>query len=177
MKSEDLKKSAKIKKTEKPDNEQQLQALTKENQELSDKLNQLQQQMKEQHIRHAADRDNANKRHNQQLAQSAKYASESFAKDVLDIIDAMQMARNTIKPETQAELTNGLDMAISVMLNTLAKHGIKPIDTTGKLNPELHIAVKKEQSEEPDNTIIQTLQAGYTMHDRVLRPASVIVSG
>lgn len=182
MRSDDLKtaKTAKSnKKSETADiaDKKLLNELTKDNQQLKEQLNQLEEQIKEQQIRHAADRDNANKRHTQQLAQTAKYASESFAKDILEIIDAMQMARKSVKSETQTELSEGLDMAISVMLKTLAKHGIVQIDTTGKFDPELHIAVKKEQSEDPANTIIQTLQQGYIMHDRVLRHASVIVAG
>lgn len=151
---------------------------------LEQKITMLEQKLAEQEavikdlkLRQLAENDNRNKMHKKQLEQSAKYATEKFAKDMLQIIDAMHMAATAITPETDQNLAKGIEMAITVMLKTLDQHGIKPIKTEGIMDPELHIAVKIEESEQKANTIISTLQQGYTMHDRVLRPASVVVAG
>lgn len=79
---------------------------------------------------------------------------------------------------TAPELAKGIDMALQIFMKSLADNGIKPIPTENQeFNPELHMAVKTQESKEhKSNHIIETLQAGYTIHDRVLRHATVIVA-
>lgn len=136
----------------------------------------LTDKIRESELRFAAEKENMHKRHRQQVEQAHKYAIQAFAKDLLDIIDALQMAKDSVSDKENPEVAKGITMAFEVMLKTLNKHGIEPIATDGDFDPEMHIAVKMEESKQPKNTILKTLQQGYKMHDRVLRPASVIVA-
>ena len=139
-------------------------------------LNKTIDELKQQALRDAADRVNAEQRNLKRLEQERKFSTQSFAKELLPVIDAMKLAQANI--DEKSEMGKGLEMALATFFKTLEKNGITAIATTEQaFDPELHIAVKMEKSEQhKPNMIIATLQDGYMIHERVLRPASVVVS-
>ncbi|NPA61817.1 MAG: nucleotide exchange factor GrpE [Epsilonproteobacteria bacterium] len=110
------------------------------------------------------------------------YANESFAKDMLAVIDSLDSALGMIKginsgtdkSEFVKKMEEGLVLVDEQLHKILEKHHIKPIDCSGDFDPNLHQAVMQEESpEHQSGEIVKVLQKGYTMKDRVLRPAMV----
>ena len=110
------------------------------------------------------------------------YANESFAKDMLSVVDSFESALATIEStddkdsseDLLAKIKEGLDLTYSQLTKVLEKNSIKAIETDGEFNPDVHQAIMQVESEEHDSgQIVQVLQKGYTIKERVLRPAMV----
>ena len=107
-----------------------------------------------------------------------QFALSSFAKEILTISDSLQSALQTSAPEAESPLFTGIQMT-SVLLHTvLEKFGITRVNSLHQnFNPEFHQAVKEmPHAEYPSGVILQVLQEGYMLHNRVLRAAMVVVS-
>lgn len=135
-------------------------------------------------LRSHAEIDNIRKRSEREKSDMAKYAITKFAGDVVNVGDNFSRAVSAI-PAGAADhdpalksLLDGVLMMEREFLNVLDRHGVKRIDPSGEpFNPHLHQAVMEQQSNEvPNGTVLQVFQAGYTIEDRVLRPAMVVVS-
>jgi molecular chaperone GrpE len=135
-------------------------------------------------LRAHAEMDNMRKRAEREKEETAKYAITKFARDVVAAGDNFQRAIDAVPPEA-AELDpalksflEGVTMTEREFLNALERHGVKRIDPAGGLfNPHQHQAVmENENPSVPAGTILQVLQSGYMLEDRVLRPAMVIVA-
>jgi molecular chaperone GrpE len=110
------------------------------------------------------------------------YANESFAKDMLSVVDSFESALATIESTNDrdsnedllSKIKEGLDLTYGQLNKVLAKNGIKAIDTEGEFDPDVHQAVLQEDSQEHESGhIVKVLQKGYTIKERVLRPAMV----
>lgn len=125
--------------------------------------------------RSAAELENFRKRTQAEVAEARLYAAQSFAKDVLSVAD--NLARGLSAPEGEG-LRKGVELTASQFATILARHGITKTEVKeGEvLNPELHQAMTEVESNNPAGTIVSELQAGYTLHGRLLRPALVSVS-
>jgi molecular chaperone GrpE len=130
-----------------------------------------------------ADFENYQKRSARDLATERRYAQAPLAGDLLPSIDNLERALTAAKqggdkPETLAHLVQGINMVQSSLLDVLRRHGVTRIDAQGKpFDPNLHQAVMQQPSADvPPNTVLQVLEQGYMLHERVLRPARVIVS-
>ena len=126
-----------------------------------------------------ADFENYQKRMQRDLAQERRYAQAPLASDLLQAIDNLDRA--TIAAEQAGEkgpLVQGVAMVLSQLLDVLRRHGITRIEAMGQpFDPNLHQAVMQQPSKEhPPMTIVQVLEPGYMIHERVLRPARVVVS-
>lgn len=126
-----------------------------------------------------ADFENYQKRMQRDLAQERRYAQAPLASDLLQAIDNLDRA--TVAAEQAGEkgpLVQGVAMVSSQLLDILRRHGITRIEAMGQpFDPNLHQAVMQQPSEEhPPMTVVQVLEPGYMIHERVLRPARVIVS-
>src|SRR5262245_12663053 len=122
-----------------------------------------------------ADFDNYQKRMHRDLEQERRYQLAPLAKDLLPALDNLERALEA-SPGDSA-LTRGVKMVQSQLLETLKRHGITRIEATGRpFDPHLHEAVMQQPSGQPAGTVLQALEQGYQYHDRVLRPAKVIVS-
>jgi molecular chaperone GrpE len=126
-----------------------------------------------------ADFENYQKRNQREREQERRYWHGSLALDLLPVIDNLDRALTAARQAGEnGPLVQGVGMVHTQLLDMLKRHGITPIDALGKpFDPNLHQAVMQQPSpDHPPNTVIQVLQQGFMIHDRVLRPASVIVS-
>jgi len=126
-----------------------------------------------------ADFENYQKRTQRERESERRYWHGAFALDLLPVIDNLDRAMTAAKQAGESgPLVQGVGMVQTQLLDMLNRHGITPIDALGKpFDPNLHQAIMQQPSREhPPQTVIQVLQQGFMIHDRVLRPAGVIVS-
>jgi molecular chaperone GrpE len=112
-------------------------------------------------------------------AQERQYAAYSFAADVLPAIDNLDRALDAAKQAGETgPLAQGVRMVQSQLLDVLKRHGVARIEALDKpFDPNLHQAVMQvPTADKTPMTVVQVLESGYQMHDRVLRPARVAVS-
>lgn len=152
---------------------QQLEAVTLENRELKDKF-----------MRTMADMENLRRRKDREIADKEKYAITSFAKEILSVADNIQRAIESVPKEDIKDdsplksLLEGVQMTEREFGNALEKFGIIRIDPTDQLfDPNMHQAMfEVEDPEKTSGTIVQVIQSGYQIGERVLRPAMVGIS-
>ena len=104
---------------------------------------------------------------------TAKFANERMTREVLDVVDGLEMALASMKNDPRAE---GLNSIYRRLLQILRGYGVSPIEAKGvKFNPAEHESVVEEgvSDEVQDQVVLEELQKGYTMHDKVIRPARV----
>lgn len=125
-----------------------------------------------------ADFENYQKRAQREAMQEKRYAHGPLAQDLLPILDNLDRALAAAKQVgEEGPLVQGVGMVQSQSVDALKRHGITRIDAQGQpFDPNLHQAVMQQPSDQPANTVLQVLEQGYMLHDRVLRPARVIVS-
>ena len=140
--------------------------------------------LKDRILRAHAEVDNIRKRTEQEKKDTAKYAITRFAADIVNVGDNFQRAISAV-PAGAADtdpnlksLLDGVTLSEREFLNVLERHGIKRVDPKGEpFNPHLHQAVMNQPSSDvASNTVLQVFQHGFTIEDRVLRPAMVVVS-
>lgn len=134
-------------------------------------------------LRALADTENMRKRAQREREDASKYGASSFAKDMLNVADNLRRALAAVPPEgEQDEMTRNLLVGVAAtereLLAALERHGIKRIDPEGeRFDHNFHQAMfEVENSGRAPGTIVQVLQPGYVMHDRLLRPAMVGVA-
>ncbi len=136
-------------------------------------------------LRTLAEMENLRQRTRREVADSKVYGITGFARDVLDIADSLQRALDAVPVETREladpmlkTLIEGVELTERSLLNALEKNGVKKFDPTGeKFNPNFQQAMYEvPDASVPSGTVVQVVQAGYTIGERVLRPALVGVS-
>ena len=151
-----------------------VEALNKEVAEARDKM-----------LRTLAEMENLRKRTAREVSDARTYGITGFARDVLDIADNLQRALDALPAEARANadpglkaLIEGVELTERSLLNTLEKNGVKKFDPTGeKFNPNFQQAMYEvPDASVPSGTVVQVVQAGYMIGERVLRPALVGVS-
>ena len=129
--------------------------------------------------------ENLRKRTERDVADTRAYAIAGFARDMLTATDALSRALVVIPAETREtadgalkSLIDGIELADREMQRLLAKHGVKPIEAAGqKFDPHKHQAMfEVPNTEVPEGTVVQVVQEGFAIGDRVLRPAMVGVA-
>jgi len=149
-------------------------ALAKEAAESRDKM-----------LRTLAEMENLRKRTAREVADARVYGITGFARDVLDIADNLQRALDAVPAEARATaeaglkaLIEGVELTERSLLNTLEKNGVKKFDPAGeKFDPNFQQAMYEVPDPSvPPGTVVQVVQAGYMIGDRVLRPALVAVA-
>lgn len=131
-----------------------------------------------------AEADNIQKRAERDVSNAHKYALDKFIPELLTVKDSLELGTKAAHEsgdadnEQLAKFLEGSDMAITMFGDVLAKFGVSVIDPKGELfNPELHQAMTMVPNPElPNNTVMEVVQKGYTLNERLLRPAMVIVS-
>ncbi len=130
-------------------------------------------------LRAKADYQNLQKRAADEQRNAIRYANADFARSLLQVIDdferTLQAAENA--PEADS-VVSGVKLVYEKLLKLLGDHHIEPIEALGQpFDPHLHEALMQESSEtHPPDSVIREIERGYTLHDRVLRPARVVVS-
>ena len=140
--------------------------------------------LKDKLLRAMAETENIRRRSEREKADSRKYAVTDFARDMLAVADNLQRALAAVSDDARdgspelAQLLEGLELTRKELQGHFGKHGIKEIDPMGeKLDPNLHQAVVQlDDPEAAQGTIIQVMQPGYVIHDRLLRAAMVGVA-
>jgi molecular chaperone GrpE len=136
-------------------------------------------------LRTLAEMENLRKRTSREVADARMYGITGFARDVLDIADNLQRALDAVPAEARANagpglqaLIEGVELTERSLHNTLEKYGVKRLDPSGsKFDPNFHQAMfEVPDPSVPSGTVVQVVQAGYTIGERVLRPALVGVS-
>ena len=136
-------------------------------------------------LRTLAEMENLRKRTAKEVADARAYGITGFARDILDIADNLQRALDAVPAELKASadpalkaFTEGVELTERSLLNTLEKNGVKKFDPQGeKFNPNFQQAMYEvPDASVPAGTVVQVVQAGYTIGERVLRPALVGVS-
>lgn len=145
---------------------------------LQKKLEKAEQQ-KDDMLRTLADYENSRKRAARDLDVERRFAHAKLAGDLLPALDNLERALAASKQAGEkGPLVQGVMATQAQILDVLKRHGITPIDSQGQpFDPNLHQAVQMmPDKDQPGNTVLQVLQQGFMIHDRVLRPSSVIVS-
>lgn len=136
-------------------------------------------------LRTLAEMDNMRKRTEREVADARLYGISSFARDILNVADNMHRALHALDEELRAKadsamqaLLDGVELTERELMNALEKNGVKRIDPLGqKFDPNRHQAMYEiEDLSVPAGSIVQVVQAGYLIGERVLRPAMVAVS-
>jgi molecular chaperone GrpE len=157
-----------------PQLEQQVEELRQGNAELNDRL-----------LRLAAEMENQRKRSEREIADTRSYAIAGFARDMLSATDSLSRALMMLPAEARQgaegplkSLIEGIELTEREMQRLLAKHGVKPISAEGeKFDPHRHQAMfEVPDPTRPEGTIVQVVQTGYSIGERVLRPAMVGVA-
>ncbi|MGM9925482.1 MAG: nucleotide exchange factor GrpE [Bacillus sp. (in: firmicutes)] len=156
-------------------NEQQLAQAEEKIQTLAAKVEELENR----NLRLQADMDNLRRRAKLDLEAAHKYRVQSLASELITSLDNFERALgvSTDNEETKRML-QGLEMVYKSMMNALQKEGVEPIEAVGQeFDPNFHQAVMQTSDENyPQNHVIEELQKGYKLKDRVLRPSMVKVN-
>jgi molecular chaperone GrpE len=126
-----------------------------------------------------AEFDNFRKRTQKEKEDTARYASEKVIHSLLPVLDNFERAIASSQKNNDFEaLSRGVEMIERMFLKVLEDEGLKIIQTVGQeFDPNLHEALLKEESDQPENMILEELQKGYYLKDKVIRPSRVKVSG
>jgi molecular chaperone GrpE len=126
-----------------------------------------------------ADLENYRKRVRRDMAEERKYADLSFLQDLLPVLDNFDIALAAIEPsDTTAGLVEGIKMVKDQLTTVLEKHECRRIEPEGEpFDPNLHEAIAQQpDGDRPQGIVLHVAKAGYRLHDRVIRPAQVVVS-
>lgn len=130
-------------------------------------------------LRMQAEMDNLRKRLAREAEKSRKFALERIMKDLLHVRDSMERGLELANGSATVEsMREGQDLTLKMLAKVLQDHDLEVIDPAGQpFDPEWHEAMTVMPSEELDeNTVVEVLQKGYRLHDRLIRPAMVVVS-
>ncbi|MBT8141515.1 MAG: nucleotide exchange factor GrpE [Gammaproteobacteria bacterium] len=131
-------------------------------------------------LRLAAEMDNLRKRTTREVELARKFGIERFAKEMLLVKDSLEMSVQAAQSEqaTVEAIKEGVEITMKQLDGALEKFAVKQIDADGEpFNPEIHEAMAMQPSSDLEpNTVMFVMQKGYTLNDRVLRPARVMVS-
>jgi len=136
---------------------------------------------KDKYLRAHADFENSKRRLEKDKMNAVSYANESFAKDILAVIDSFENALSSIEgadeensSEVLANMKEGVNLTYEQLKKILEKNHIKEVDCSGEFDPEVHQAIMQVDSEKHnEGDVVQVMQKGYTIKDRILRPAMV----
>ena len=151
--------------------------------DLVEKLNEEITDLKDQRLRAIAELENFRKRAEKDQSDALKYGISNFAKEIINIRDNIERAQSSISEEAKnneaiKSVIEGIDLIAQSVVSTFEKIGIKKIDSLNKkFDHNLHQAMMEIENDDLEpGTIVQELIPGYTLHDRLLRPAMVGVS-
>jgi molecular chaperone GrpE len=131
-------------------------------------------------LRMAAELDNFKKRAAREQDDLRKYATEGLIRQLLSVVDNLERAVASAPADNQNDrsVVDGVVLTLAEIVKILEKHHVSPVTALGEtFDPVFHQAMSQEECvDQPPNTVVQELQKGYLIHDRLLRPAMVVVS-
>jgi molecular chaperone GrpE len=144
----------------------ELEALRAENEELIDTLQ-----------RAKADLNNHRKRAARDQEALVARAGERIMKELLPVLDDLERALEAAEQHEEAKLEEGVKLVHRQLEQLLEREGLAPVATDGRFDPHVHEALLTQPSAAEEGSVIEVLQKGYRLGDRVLRPARVVVAG
>jgi len=147
----------------------ELKAAAEKSKDIQDKL-----------LRSQADFENMRKRLEREKQDFIKYANEGIVLELLNVLDDLERVINLAEDKHEAlnAFLKGVEMILAHLYELLKTHGVKPVEAEGKIfDPNYHEALMQVENKDlPENTIVEVLQKGYLMYERVIRTAKVKVS-
>jgi molecular chaperone GrpE len=151
--------------------------VTDEQQNIEEPVVEEQQQPDERLLRLAADFDNYKKRAAREREEYVALANERLLKELLPILDDLERALNAAEQHEEAQLEEGVRLVHRSLASLLARNGVEEIATDGKFDPHVHEALLAQPAEDrQQGDVLDVIQKGYRLGDRVVRPARVIVA-
>jgi len=146
--------------------------------DLEEKVDELNDKL----LRSLAETQNLRKIHDKEKEELIKYSSSNFAREVLNIADNLERAFDLLKNNSEfndnkfKDVKVGIELIEKELTNSFERNGIKSIESVGKkFDPHYHQALNEVESDKEDGTIINEVQKGYMIYDRLLRPAMVSI--
>jgi molecular chaperone GrpE len=131
-------------------------------------------------LRVQADMDNLRRRTEREIDNAKKFALERMVNDLIPVMDSMEMGLQASgqSANDQDTIRQGLEMTLKMFQDVMARFHVEALDPTGqKFNPQEHEAMTMQPSKDREpNTVMMTIQKGYKLHGRVVRPARVVIS-
>ena len=131
-------------------------------------------------VRVRAEMENSRKRQTRELENAHKFALERFVNELLPVRDSMELGLNAAREEGAGvdKLVEGTELTLKLFSDVMERFEVVQINPEGEpFNPELHQAISMQPRDDvPPNTVVVVVQKGYTLNDRLVRPAMVIVS-
>jgi len=149
-----------------PESGDEVAALQAERDELFDRLQRL-----------AAEFDNFRKRNARENAALTTRANERLVKELIPILDDLGRALEAAAEHEEAKLEEGVRLVHRALADLLTKEGLAEIETEGKFDPHVHEALLSQPSDAEEGSVIEVVQKGYKLGDKVLRPARVVIAG
>jgi molecular chaperone GrpE len=128
-------------------------------------------------LRLAADFENYKKRAARERQEYVQLANERLIGELLPILDDLERALSAAEDHEEAQLEDGVRLVHRSLAGLLERHGVKAIETDGQFDPHVHEALLSQPSEAEEGSVIDVVQKGYKLGDRVVRPARVVVAG
>lgn len=151
--------------------------------DLEDRLKATEQEAQENYdrlLRVSAEFENYKKRASREMEEFRKFSNQSLIKELLSVVDNLELAMSSTSGHEAIDqgLLQGLEMTHREILKVFEKFAVKPISASGEpFDPTYHEAVMQEETDEvPENTVVNEMQKGYLIHDRLLRPSMVVVA-
>ena len=144
-----------------------------------DKLNEEIARLRDEVLRAQAEADNTRKRAERDVIAAHKYGLEKFVSELLPVKDSMDLGLSAATAAAEVEsLTEGMELTVKMLEEFFAKTGIRAVDPLGeRFDPDFHQAMTMEVSAESvPGTVVRVMQKGYVLHDRLIRPALVVVA-
>jgi molecular chaperone GrpE len=139
-----------------------------------------QAKLKDEHerlLRTAAEFENYKRRATKEKEDARKFAAEALLKDFLPVADNLERALDHLGQHDPAAVAEGVKLVQKMLESALAKHGVVSFSAVGQpFDPSQHEALMQTESDAPSNTVIQEMARGYRLHDRLVRPAAVVVA-
>jgi molecular chaperone GrpE len=128
------------------------------------------------YLRLAADFDNYRKRVAREQLELTKRATERLVAELLPVLDDLERALEAAERHEEAKLEEGVRLVHRSLADALRREGLAEIDTNGRFDPHVHEALLSQPSEAEEGSVVQVIQKGYRLGERVLRPARVVVA-
>ncbi len=132
----------------------------------------------ERYLRAAAEAENVRKRAARDVEKARKFALESFGRELLAVVDSLEMGLAASESASAASLREGSEATLKLLLTTLERFGVEQVDPEGEpFDPEFHEAMSMQPSATAEpNSVVAVVQKGYALNGRLLRPARVVVA-
>jgi len=132
----------------------------------------------EKSVRSMAELDNVRRRAERDIVNAHRYGLEKLINSLLPVIDSLEQALQLAAKENDSGMREGLELTMKLFLDVLQKHEVKQLNPEGEMfDPQQHEAMTMQESADvAPNTVLAVFQKGYQLHDRVIRPARVIVA-